>query len=32
MTFTIPTGSTGDRNYEANWDIVPYNVTFDENG
>jgi uncharacterized repeat protein (TIGR02543 family) len=29
---TIPAGSTGDRNYTANWTADPYTITFDVNG
>ena len=28
----IPTGSTGDRTYTANWQTIPYIITFDTNG
>ncbi len=28
-TVTIPSGSTWDRNYEANWQINQYTITFD---
>ena len=31
-TVIIPTWSTWDRNYEANWEINQYKVTFDSNG
>ena len=29
MNVTIPTGSTGARTYEANWDINEYQITYD---
>lgn len=32
LTVTIPTGSTGDKTYTANWIISTYDVIFDANG
>ena len=32
MTVTIPTGSTGDREYTAHWTANSYTVSFDANG
>lgn len=29
---TIPTGSTGNRNYEANWELEVYNLTYHLDG
>ena len=29
MTVVIPTGSTGDRSYTANWSVVTYTITYD---
>lgn len=31
-TVTIPVGSTGDKNYIANWDPTAYNITYDLGG
>ena len=31
-TVTIPTGSTGDKTYIANWQVNNYTLTFDANG
>ena len=28
----IPAGSTGDRVYTANWDVVPYTIEYDLDG
>ena len=28
LTVTIPTGSTGNREYEAHYNVVPYNITY----
>ena len=32
MTVTIPTGSTGNREYTAHWTANSYTVSFDDNG
>jgi hypothetical protein len=29
---TIPVGSVGNREYEAQWEIIKYNVSFQSNG
>ncbi|MBQ9729803.1 MAG: InlB B-repeat-containing protein, partial [Clostridia bacterium] len=29
MNVTIPKGSTGDRSYTANWDLVEYTISYD---
>ena len=31
-TVTIPTGSTGNRTYTANWNIVTYSISYNLNG
>lgn len=32
MTVTIPTGSTGNRAYDANYELIEYQISFDTNG
>ena len=32
LTVTIPTGSTGDRSYTANWTVNNYTLTYNANG
>ena len=31
-TVTIPAGSTGNRNYTANWEVINYNITYNLDG
>ena len=32
LNVTIPTGSTGDKAYTANWQVIEYTITLDTNG
>ena len=32
LNVTIPTGSTGDKAYTANWKVIEYTITLDTNG
>ena len=32
MEVVIPAGSTGNREYTANWEIITYTITYDSNG
>jgi uncharacterized protein (TIGR02145 family)/uncharacterized repeat protein (TIGR02543 family) len=32
MTVSVPTGSTGNKNYTANWTLIAYTITFNANG
>jgi uncharacterized protein (TIGR02145 family)/uncharacterized repeat protein (TIGR02543 family) len=32
MAVSVPTGSTGDKSYTANWTLIAYTITFNANG